>query len=86
MKVFKYEFTPDKNYVNLPPGAEILSAAMQDSCFCIWALVDDTDVVKQTRELFVVGTGWEIDLEPENLGFILTVSSDDQVFHIFERV
>ena len=71
----------------MPTGAQILSAKLQKSCVCIWALVEP-NAEPETRKFLVRGTGSDIyDKGPQGpLNFIDTVITLDQefVFHVWE--
>ena len=70
------------NQILMPSGARILSANMQGSNLCVWALVDpDAEMVVRT---FVVrGTGHPCP-NTENLAFVDTVQAPPFVWHLFD--
>ncbi len=87
MKVYKYPITPPSNYftLDLPKGAQILTADVQGGIVCLWALVDP-EAPTQTRKFRWAGTGHEISEAPENLRHVSTFFMQGEllVFHIFE--
>jgi len=84
--VHKYKLDPYNAQVNLPVGAEVLSAGYQLGEICIWAKVD-TEQPMEERYFKVFGTGHKIHI---NMGidykFISTVFIDTFVFHVFEVI
>lgn len=67
--------------IEMPQDAVILSAQVQGSTICIWALVDP-EAAPQSRVFSVYGTGHPI--ETPGL-FLSTVQIGSLVFHIFEK-
>jgi hypothetical protein len=87
--IHKYELKfPPKNgdavNVDMPIGAEILTAREQGDSICVWALVDPSKA-KIPRFFQVFGTGWEIR-SGEERKFLGTAFLGGLVFHVFERV
>ena len=88
--IYKYplEIT-DTQFVELPLGAEILTAQMQGNQLCLWVLVNPSpDVFKKNRRIEIIGTG-----NPVPVGDLKYISTFQQmlvggglVFHIFENV
>lgn len=82
--IFKYRLLiSDRQVVNLPRGATILSAGLDPAGeLCLWAAVD-TDNPKQPREILIFGTG---HLLPDivTLRFIGTVNQGPFMWHVFE--
>lgn len=73
--------------IEMPKGAEILSAQLQNDIICIWALVDPS-AEKETRNFSLVGTGHHIKTDDGK--FIATFvfpkifNFFNQVYHLFE--
>lgn len=85
-RVYKYPVPIDDNFdLELPVGAEVLSAQAQHGFPFLWALVDD-EVATEKRQFRLVGTGHPI-LE-SGLTFIDTIQLKDGGFivHLFECV
>lgn len=85
--VWKYPLsTRMVTQLELPAGAQVLSAAMQNNLPHIWVLVEQDEDAKVTRHFMFVGTGHPIP-EPV-VAFIGTVLMQDArwVFHVFEVV
>lgn len=81
--VWKYPISLiDYVSVEMPRGAQVLSAQIQRGFLTLWALVD-TDARLEVREFRIFGTGEYID---DNLKFIATIQlpETELVFHIFE--
>lgn len=83
--IYKYQLgRPRLNTVPMPEGAEILHVGMQQGIPCVWALVDKGRMTAP-RNLWVAGTGWELDDFPDELKFLGTAHTDDSlVWHVFE--
>lgn len=85
-QIWKYQIpVVDMQGVQMPEGAEILSAQIQEpQQLCLWVLVDPSKR-KVERCITIHGTG-HIVLQPENKRFIDTVQLMDGqlVFHVFE--
>ena len=91
--IWKYRLDDKENVVELPQGAQVLSAGAQGNQIYIWALIDEAfasgDAPRDKRTFEVLGTGWEgVDLSP-CAAFIGTVQMPNTivgtlVFHVFE--
>jgi len=85
--IYKYKIDPYTPGIEMPKGAEILTAAFQGDAFCIWAKVNP-DAEKETRNFQAFGTGHTIpigmgiDYKYIGTGFM----HNDLVFHAFERI
>jgi len=87
-KIFKYplEIT-DTQFVELPLGAEILTAQMQGNQLCLWAIVNTLpEAVKKNRRIEIIGTG-----NPMPIGDLKYISTFQMlggglVFHVFENI
>lgn len=82
----KLEIT-DKQTIQLPQGAEILSVQTQNEIPCLWALVDRHQFT-EPRIIEIFGTGQDIH---EDMGverkYIGTFQTNEGSFvgHVFER-
>lgn len=88
-KIYKYPIEiKDKQQLELPVGAEILSVQTQYGEVQMWALVDP-NAQKETRMFEVFGTGNDVyyDMGVDRV-FISTIQLEGGalVFHIFERL
>lgn len=79
-KVFKYSLLTSENVLDMPEGAQVLSAHVQGTTVCIWALVDPGKPTER-RTFRVYGTGHEMD---DGITFIGTVMAGPFVWHVFE--
>lgn len=85
-RIFKYpiEIT-DEQKIDMPQGAQILSAQMQNDKLCLWAAVDD-NFTSAPIVIRVLGTGHPVP-DIEGLRYIGT--AQDQrlglVWHVFEK-
>lgn len=83
---FPLEVT-DKQFINLPKGAEVLAVQTQNEEPCLWALVNPNEP-KEERCFETFGTGHPV---PVGMGvdrkYISTyqLSGGSLVFHVFER-
>ncbi len=75
--------------IQMPWGAQIVSIQAQRDVITIWAIIDDEEARKDTRDFWVIHTGSQIH-EPKSgmkLYFLATVVMDSRgmVYHIFEE-
>ena len=68
--------------IEMPHGAEVLAAQVQNKTICLWATVDP-EAPKQPRMFQICGTGISM-LEHVERNYIATVQIGPYVFHIFE--
>ena len=81
--VWKYTLPiQDECEIQMPLGAEVLSAHMQDDSICIWVKVDK-GAVSLPRTFYVTGTGQWI---PMNTRYIGTCVGEIFVWHVWEKV
>jgi hypothetical protein len=86
--IYKYPFHVGQfQIVNLPRGAEILTAQEQDNQLFIWAKVDAGEGEFVSRTISVFGTGHAI-VDDKNLKYLCTVVTkhSEMVWHVFEHV
>lgn len=83
--IWKFELPCDNNpiVVEMPKGAEVLSAGVQDDEIVIWALVSPGRELTQ-RKFAVFGTGHEVTEDVSAGGLVNTVFMGSLVFHVFE--
>ena len=82
--IFKYPVQiADEFIIDMPQGAEILTVQAQNGLPYIWALVDDTALLKP-YQFAVIGTGNPMPSYP--VGYLGTVRLGPFVWHIFEMV
>ncbi len=87
--IWKYELpVMDLRTLQMPEGAEILSAQMQRNKLCLWAMVESENK-KVDRYIEIIGTGNPVE-ETLNVVriFIDTIQlyGGDLIFHVFERI
>lgn len=68
--------------IDMPEGAEPISAAMQDGVLCVWAKVNP-DAPRVSKVFAIIATGATL---PPNGNFIATVHDHPYVWHVFEIV
>lgn len=66
--------------VQLPDGAEILHAGMQDGNICLWAMTN-TNVPEEEHLFKIFATGEPMEDNP--VKYIGTVLINSYVFHVF---
>lgn len=84
MTIYKYELNPgsgDIVTVEMPAGAEILTAREQHGGICVWARVNP-DSPKQHRRFRVAGTGHP-DVQPWLYVGTAFLMAGQLVFHVF---
>lgn len=61
MKIFKYPFTvADIVKLEMPSGAQILDIQVQNGQPCLWARVDENNMLA-TYTIYIFGTGHDCD-------------------------
>lgn len=87
--IWKYIIYYGQNEYEMPKGAKILSAQLQDDNICIWALVEPENE-KEVRIIEIFGTGWPLDLvntkDEDKYKFIVTIQRGGFVQHLFEII
>lgn len=79
--IWKYPLdVTDKQVIQMPANAKVLSVADQAGVLTIWALVD-VDAEKEARKFYVVGTGHPLDFTGAN--FLGSVQQGPFVWHVF---
>jgi len=73
----------DRQVLEMPVGAQMLTVQMQDDLLCLWALVDP-NAPRASYTFRIAGTGHNI--EEEKLLYIGSVLlfNDTIVFHVFQ--
>ncbi len=84
-KVWKFPLVfQDKQTVQMPAGAHVLTAQVQKGILCIWALCDPKAALKD-RVFRVAGTDHSLE---GNLAYIdsVQVRGGELIFHVFEEL
>jgi len=75
----------DKQEIQIPVGAELLTVQLQNGEPCLWARVD-TDQLVETRQIEIHGTGHELpDTTRKYIG-TYQMANDTLIFHVFESL
>lgn len=86
-KIYKYPLeVTDTQFIELPLGAEILTAQMQGNQLCLWAMVNSSpDAIKKNRCIEIIGTGYPVPTG--DLKYISTfqIAGGGLIFHVFEN-
>ena len=72
----------DRQTVQMPMGAEILTVQMQGEQCCLWALCEPENVMRP-REILIHGTGHPVGDITRYIGSV-QIYSGALVFHVFE--
>lgn len=84
--IYKYAINiTDEQVIELPKGAEILTAQLQDKILQMWAIVNP-NAEKQKRVIEIYGTGHPFPFGMAERKYIATVQKDGLVWHIFEFI
>lgn len=84
MKIWKYEIEiADSQTLQMPAGAKILDAQIQQGRLNLWALVD-TNMPTCPRLIAIYGTGYAMPEDPGQ--YIATIQSNAGllVWHVFD--
>lgn len=83
--IWKFQLNEEQlQQLEVPSGAQILTANFQDDNLCIWALVND-EAPREPRYIRLIGTGQVVDMFETKI-YINTVFKNGFVFHIFEVI
>lgn len=85
--IWKYPLrVTDLQAIEMPKGAQVLTAQTQNGSVCIWALVDPSEATEK-RAFAVIGTGHPIE-QAEQLRYVSTfqIHGGSLVFHVFEVI
>lgn len=85
-KVYKYPFEiTDEQTIEMPKGAKILTAQVQQGTPTIWALVDPAESQTESVNIRTHGTGHSIP-DSECLEYINTIQvyGGQLIFHVFK--
>lgn len=86
--IWKFQLAiTDAQCIDMPEGAEILTAQFQSGALCLWALVDSLNQ-KRPRTIEIFGTGNPISEFIGTRRFIATAQMPNLplVWHLFESI
>lgn len=88
MRIFKYPLAEtDKQKLQLPVGAKILSVQAQNNSPQLWALVNEKEALTRSVTISIYGTGNPIpEKDTEDIGTYIgtyQVFNGTGVFHVF---
>lgn len=78
--IYKYPLAEFEQNIQMPQGATILAAQMQDGRITLWAACDPCNE-SEARKFRVIGTGGDL---PDGFEYVGTVQSGPYVWHVFE--
>jgi len=86
MQIWKYSLSFERQEFLMPVGARIISAKVQGTGICLWAVVNPECLPAYyvTKTIMSVMTGQECEI-PDEWVFIETVMLNSIVIHIFEE-
>ena len=82
LTIWKFDIAPGYNELDIPHGAQALTAQMQGGRMQLWALVDPDQQLIERRAFSVYGTGHVVPNSPGR--YVATVQIDALVFHVFD--
>ena len=71
----------NEQFVQMPKGAVVLSAQVQNGILCLWADIE-THNDNETRHIYINGTGNPIQ-QPADARYVSTVIMDAFVWHVY---
>lgn len=75
----------DVQFIEMPEGAQILSAQNQSGNISLWALVD-VEKPLEKRDIRIYGTGHPYEFNDSDAKYISTVQQGPLAWHIFEKL
>ena len=86
VSIWKFNLqTIDKQVIEMPVGAELLTVQIQNGEPCLWARVDTNEMLEQ-RQIAIHGTGQELpDTTRKYIGTYQMVGGR-LIFHVFESL
>lgn len=85
MRVWKWTLAAiDRQTIEMPAGAKLLTVQMQGDMPQLWALCDNATIAKQKRHIAIYGTGNPMSDEPGDYIATFQMHSGSLVFHAFE--
>lgn len=82
--IYKYPVQLGSNTLQMPLHSQILTAQLQYGVITIWAIVDESEMTKEDRNVVVFGTGHPLPVKADVKYWIATVQQDPYVWHLFE--
>lgn len=82
-RIFKYPVEDNGGFVEMPKGAVVLSVGEQAGDLMVWCLVD-TDKRVVSRQINVVGTGWNVSGFDAGKHLGTVQMSNGLVWHVFD--
>lgn len=84
MKIWKWTLAiVDRQYLQMPVGAKILTVQIQNEMPQLWALCNP-EAPKETRAFGIYGTGNPMPNDPGHYIATFQINSGMLVFHVFE--
>ena len=73
----------DRQVIEMPKGAEVLSVQVQRDQLCLWVrVVPEAPLIE--KEIAIVGTGHPCGFEVDRFIGTVQMTSESLVFHVFE--
>ena len=74
----------DSQAVQMPVGADVLTAQVQGETLCLWTLCDREEAVYETRTFAIHGTGHPVYAAPLKYIGTVQLGGGTLVLHVFE--
>lgn len=87
LRIFKYPFeVSDYFYIEMPQGASVLTVQTQHEKPCVWAIVDENQLVLENHRFCVFGTGHLMNIDTVEHHYVGTFQLLGGAFvgHLFE--
>lgn len=78
-------FNNESGIIEMPVGANILTAMLQNDVIVIYAIVHTTQEKKYNQPIHVIGTGYEMP-EGNNFKYLNTLQDGRLVSHVFMEI
>lgn len=84
--IWKYPLViADRQRIEMPKGAKILTVQAQDGQACLWALVNADEGEMETRDFVIYGTGHYVSPLPGVYIGTVQMAGGRLVWHVFEE-
>jgi hypothetical protein len=85
MRIWKYPIIiTDRQTLQMPAGAQLLTVQMQGDGPQLWAIVDESESVEEQRTVAIYGTGHPLPHDPGKYIATFQYAGGAFVGHVFE--
>lgn len=86
-KIYKYPLIIEgEQLIDVPLGAQLLTAQVQHEVVCIWAIIDSNEEQRESRTIDIFGTGHPMSMATRKYLGTVQLCEGSLVFHVFERL